>query len=144
MEMPTLKPLPFPKGRGYFFALFTYTPRWMVMEDYQIALSDFVTILIPRGFIFDGASIPKMFRGLLSPVGILLVAAIAHDYAYQYHYIMVKRYSLCPEKQHVSKHEADRLFLRIANQTNGLPWLNRIAYLAVRDYGINAWSKGGI
>ena len=142
MEMPILKPLPFPKGRGYTSTLFTYTRQWMVMEDYQIVLSDFLTIFIPRGFIFDGASIPKMFRGLLSPVGILLIAAIAHDYAYRYHCVMVGRYGLHPEKQYVSKYEADHLFLRIANLTNGLPCLNMIAYLAVRQYGIGAWSRG--
>ena len=139
MEMPMLKPLPFPKGRGYLLTLFTYTRQWIVMKDYQIVLPGYPTILIPKGFIFDGASIPKMFRGLLSPVGILLVAAIVHDYAYQYHYVMV-----CNKKEYVSKAEADSLFLEIADYTNGLPWLNRIAYLAVKSYGVNAWSKGGM
>jgi hypothetical protein len=136
MPMPILKPLPFPRGTGYTSTLFTYTRQWMVMEDYRIVLPGYPTILIPKGFIFDGASIPKMFRGLLSPVGILLVAAIVHDYAYQYHYVMV-----CNKKEYVSKAEADSLFLEVADYTNALPWLNRIAYLAVKGCGIGAWSK---
>jgi hypothetical protein len=141
MKMPILRPLPFPIGTGYIKTLFTYTRQWEIMEDYRVFLPELGAILIPKGFVFDGASIPKMFRGFLSPVGILLIAAIAHDYAYQHHYILLRGYGTRPEKIYMSKIEADRLFLRIADFTNGLPWLNRIAYLAVRRYGIRAWSK---
>jgi hypothetical protein len=141
MEMPTLKPLSFPRGMGYFKTLFFYTPKWEVVTNFWIILPDYQVICIPAGFIFDGASIPKIFRGLLSPVGVLLVAAMVHDYAYQHHYIMSWKYGSPIKKKYMSKAEADSLFLEIADYTNGLPWLNRIAYLAVRQHGIGAWSK---
>jgi hypothetical protein len=141
MEMPILKPLPFPRNMGYFKTLFSYTPEWKVVMNFWIILPDYQAILIPAGFVFDGASIPKIFRGLLSPVGVLLVAAMVHDYAYQHHYIMFGEHGPPIKKKYMSKAEADSLFLEIADYTNGLPWLNRIAYLAVRQYGIGAWSK---
>ena len=41
--------------------------------------------VIPAGFKFDGASIPKFLHPFLSPqVGVLLIGGLVHDYAYKY------------------------------------------------------------
>ena len=40
--------------------------------------------VIPAGFTFDGASIPKFLRSFFSPVGVLLIGGLVHDYAYKY------------------------------------------------------------
>ena len=40
--------------------------------------------VIPAGFQFDGASIPKFLRTFFSPVGVLLLGGLVHDYAYKY------------------------------------------------------------
>ena len=40
--------------------------------------------IIPAGFQFDGASIPKFLRTFFSPVGVLLVGGLVHDYMYKY------------------------------------------------------------
>lgn len=40
--------------------------------------------VIPAGFTFDGASVPKFLASFLSPVGVLLIGGLIHDYGYKY------------------------------------------------------------
>ena len=40
--------------------------------------------IIPKGFKFDGASVPKFLGQFLSPVGVLLIGGLIHDYGYKY------------------------------------------------------------
>ena len=46
--------------------------------EYKINGNNYV---IPAGFKFDGASIPKFLHTFLSPVGVLLMGGLIHDYA---------------------------------------------------------------
>ena len=50
---------------------------WRLLEEYE---SDNGNILVPEGFVTDGASIPPLFRGIFSPTGRYFGAAIIHDY----------------------------------------------------------------
>ena len=50
---------------------------WQLLEDYVSANTE---VVVPTGFITDGASIPFMFRWLFSPTGKYFGAAIVHDY----------------------------------------------------------------
>ena len=43
-----------------------------------------VMSMLYQGFVFDGASIPKFLRTFFSPVGVLLMGGLVHDYAYKY------------------------------------------------------------
>ena len=40
------------------------------------------TVVIPKGTLSDGASIPSVFWGILGPHGPYFLAAFLHDYAY--------------------------------------------------------------
>ena len=42
------------------------------------------------GFQFDGASIPKFLHPFFSPVGVLLMGGLVHDYAYKYETLLMK------------------------------------------------------
>ena len=41
-------------------------------------------MLYQQAFQFDGASIPKFLRTFFSPVGVLLMGGLVHDYMYKY------------------------------------------------------------
>ena len=51
-------------------------PYWTLLEDYN----GLCGIVVPKGFITDGASIPFGFRWLFSSTGRYFGAAIVHDY----------------------------------------------------------------
>lgn len=55
---------------------------WKLNEGFEYYLEDNHTkyIRVPKGFITDGASVPKMFWNLLPPWGEYGQAAVLHDY----------------------------------------------------------------
>ncbi len=73
-EMPHMKPIGIPtKGKGFWGGVWTWlmvSRTWETTEDfaYQIGGKNYV---IPKGFVFDGASVPKFLRSWLSPMGVL-------------------------------------------------------------------------
>ena len=141
MNMPKLTPVPFPVGNGYLKTLIMYTRRWEVAEKYRLSVPGHPTIVIPAGFIFDGASIPKPLRWFLSPVGILLIPSLVHGFGYRYNYLLCKAGDTHEwHMRDAGKAELDLLFLEIANHANGLPILNKLAYLAVKYFGHEAWN----
>ena len=85
--MPKLTPVPIKtKGKGFWKGIVMWllsTRNWVIVEDWKYNLngSEYV---IPKGFQFDGASIPKFLRTFFSPVGVLLIGGLVHDYMYKY------------------------------------------------------------
>ena len=86
-EMPTIQPVPIPtKEMGFFGALFVWlfiSRKWTVKKDWHFTLNG-MDLVIPKGFIFNGASIPKYFWSWVSPTGILLISGMIHDYGFKY------------------------------------------------------------
>ena len=78
-EMPQLKPIAIKtKGKGFWKGIVMWllsTRNWEITKDwhYNINGNDYV---IPAGFTFDGASIPKFLRTFFSPVGVLLMGGL--------------------------------------------------------------------
>jgi hypothetical protein len=85
---------------------------------------------IPEGFVFDGASIPRVFRWLFSRVGAPhQVAALLHDWLYS--------------EQFVSRRHADRMYYRTCLKmgVGGIP--ARLMFVALVLFGGMAWVKNG-
>ena len=86
-EMPILKPIKIcTADKGFWKAIWlwlTGTRRWRLVEDWYYFL-DGEEYVIEKGFEFDGASVPKFLAMWLSPVGVLLMGGLVHDYGYKY------------------------------------------------------------
>jgi hypothetical protein len=84
---PELKPIAIPtKGKGFWKGIVLWllsTRNWELTKDWKYNI-DGTEYVIPAGFQFDGASIPKFLRTFFSPVGVLLIGGLVHDYAYKY------------------------------------------------------------
>ena len=80
---------------------------------------------IPIGFVSDYASIPRVFRGLVSGSDNTKLPSVLHDYLY---------------RKGIGKRKwADQLFLD-AMKESGVPWLKRrMVYSAVRVGGWASW-----
>ena len=80
-EFPNMQPIKIStKGIGFFKGILMWilsTRNWTITKDwhYNINGTDYV---IPAGFTFDGASIPKFLRTFFSPVGVLLMLSLIH------------------------------------------------------------------
>ena len=143
MKMPILQPLPIAtKGAGVFvrgWRWFTNIRKWKVVEEYSLSI-DGVHLVIPPGFVFDGASIPRVFWSVLSPTGLLLIPGLFHDFGYRHDYL----WRALPgghEKWNEGAGKAfwDKLFMRIGKQVNGVYFANYVAWIALFVGGFGAW-----
>ena len=140
-EMPELKPIAIPtKGKGFWKGLAMWllsTRNWQITKDWHYSI-DGTDYVIPAGFTFDGASIPKFLRTFFSPVGVLLIGGLVHDYMY--------KYSACKPADKkgqlllVDQKKADQIFRDINIEVNGFYFMNYLAYWSLRLGGFVAWN----
>lgn len=137
--MPCMQPIIIPtKGQGIWTAFFVWvmkTRTWKLSEDFFYTI-DGEEYKISKGFVFDGASVPKFLRSILSPVGILLLGGLIHDYGYK-HSRLCYRSGVSTEL--MSKKELDHLFKSININVNGFKTLNYLTWYALRIGGFFAW-----
>ena len=140
-EFPHMKPIPIAtKGKGFWGALllWSFTSRhWEVVKDFEYSING-KNFLIPKGFKFDGASVPKFLGQFLSPVGVLLIGGLIHDYGYKYETLLLKNKKTIGIK---TQKWMDETFRDINIEVNGFYFLNYLAYWALRLGGFVAWNK---
>ena len=139
--MPHIKPLPIKtKGKGFWKAIVMWllsTRNWELTQDWRYNL-DGTDYVIPKGFTFDGASIPKFLRTFFSPVGVLLIGGLVHDYMYKYTHC--KPVSAKGALLVVDQKKADQIFRDINIVVNGFYTMNYLAYWSLRIGGFVAWN----
>lgn len=83
-----------------------------------------ISIHVPKGYITDFASIPRIFWSILPPHGPWGKAAVIHDYLYK----LVR-------KNKFDRGVADAIFKEAMTELN-VHWINKwILYLSVRMFG---------
>ena len=139
--MPKLQPVPIlTKGKGFWKGIVMWllsTRNWILTDDWKYNI-DGTEYVIPAGFQFDGASIPKFLRTFFSPVGVLLMGGLVHDYAYKYKTLLeVNKKKTMGE---LTQKRADEIFRDINIIVNGFYSMNRLAYWSLRIGGFVAWN----
>lgn len=149
-KMPVLRPIPIKtKNEPFYIGIFRWmfkTRKWKVEENWYYTLrlpgEKEKTIMIPKGFTFDGASIPRLFWAILSPVGLLLIPGLIHDYAYKYNeLICIDNGNQTPYMKGAGRIKWDNLFRKIVIDVNGFTFINSVAWLFLILFGWFAWNK---
>ena len=83
-------------------------------------------------------AIPKFLGQFLSPVGVLLIGGLIHDYGYKYETLLLKNKKTIGIK---TQKWMDETFRDINIEVNGFYFLNYLAYWALRLGGFVAWNK---
>ncbi len=139
---PLMKPIRIAtKGKGFFRMLLMWllgVRHWEIAKDFEYELNG-EKFVIPAGFKFDGASIPKFLHTFLSPVGVLLMGGLVHDYAYKYETLLKKNKK--DTMGVITQKRADEIFRDINIEINGFYLMNRLAYYSLRLGGFMAWRK---
>ena len=140
-KYPTMRPIRIAtKGKGFWGALKMWllgSRQWEITENFYYELNG-IKYVIPAGFQFDGASIPKFFRSFLSPIGVLLLGGLVHDYMYKYTHC--KPVSAKGALLVVDQKKADQIFRDINIVVNGFYTMNYLAYWSLRIGGFVAWN----
>ena len=140
--MPKLTPVPIKtKGKGFWKGILMWllgTRHWEIVKDFDFQIEG-KKYVIPAGFKFDGASIPKFLHTFLSPVGVLLIGGLVHDYAYKYQTLLMlnKKDTMGV----ITQKRADEIFRDINIEVNGFYLMNYLAYWSLRLGGFMAWNK---
>ena len=141
-QFPTMRPIPIKtKGKGFFTMIKMWllgTRHWEIANDFEYELNG-NKFVIPAGFKFDGASIPKFLHPFLSPVGVLLIGGLIHDYAYKYQTLLMLNKK--DTMGIISQKRADEIFRDINIEVNGFYLMNYLAYWSLRLGGFMAWNK---
>jgi len=140
-ELPHLQPVRIAtKGKGFWKGIIMWlltTRNWVIIKDWKYKIND-VEYVIPAGFQFDGASIPKFLRTFFSPVGVLLIGGLVHDYMYKY--TACKPLNKKDPLLLVDQKKADQIFRDINIEVNGFYFMNYLAYWSLRLGGFVAWN----
>src|SRR6056300_1261476 len=140
-ELPHLQPVRIAtKGKGFCKGIIMWlmtTRNWVIIKDWKYKING-VEYVIPAGFQFDGASIPKFLRTFFSPVGVLLIGGLLH--AYMYKYTACKPVDKKGALLVVNQKRADQIFRDINIEVNGFYFMNYLAYWSLRLGGFVAWN----
>lgn len=97
-----------------------------------------LTLHIPAGFRWDGASVPHWVRSIIDNDDCGVAGGLSHDFLYLYGG-RPPLGAIVPYSRSVTRAEADRLFLDVMKQ-EGVPWRIRWpAYYAVKAFGWRFW-----
>ena len=115
---------------GYTLRPLRNGKEWEIVEDYvYINRQGSLHLTVEAGFVFDGASIPRVFWRLIGPpmAGKYAHASLIHDYLYVH------------QKSLITRKAADDIMLEIM-QEDGVSWWKRNAiHRGVRLGGGRAW-----
>ena len=131
-DYPLMQPIRIAtKGKGFFTMIKMWilgVRHWEIAKDFNFVLNG-NKYVIPAGFKFDGASIPKFLHPFLSPVGVLLIGGLVHDYAYKYETL------LCKNKKDtigvITQKKADQIFRDINIEINGFYLILALTFLCL-------------
>lgn len=116
--------------------------RWIILEDWYLNCEPLgIVFFIPKGFIFNGASVPRVFSNIFPATGYLFLAALIHDYLYgNAGYMYMRKDHKCALTQNATKAQSDQIFKDIANWLYKNHWFKtKVATAALKVGGQGAW-----
>ena len=99
----------------------------VLIQDYVYSINGY-DIKVFRGFITDGASVPKSLQWLYNPYGKYINAAVIHDYLYSTY-----------NNTGINRTLADKIFKHIMKETGVDNRTVRRFYNAVKYFGETSW-----
>ena len=99
----------------------------LLSNDLAYIVND-MPITVPKGFITDFASVPRLFWFIYSPIGPWSVGAILHDYIYSIE---------C--ELNIHRKLADDMFYAVMRDCGTSKFTAYIMYLSVRLFGKSSW-----
>lgn len=103
-----------------------HPPLYRLLGDMEI-----VGLVVPKGFVSDGATVPRFLWWCFPPVCRYLRAALVHDYLLE---------------QGAGWRKANDRFRAVLKYTDVPKWRRGVMVLAVEFYGLVRWDhrKGGV
>lgn len=141
--MTLAQPLTIPTSEGYEVVV-DYAYEWEA-KDRKF------TIIVPKGFVFDGASVPRILWTLIgiTPDGLHRAAALVHDFIYRYDGFLPNGsfWEIGMNCELIglpgvrwNRDQADKLFARMLREGGVSKFKRRLMYQGVRLGGWIHWN----
>jgi hypothetical protein len=101
------------------------TGQWTLENTVEV-----LGVLVPAGFTFDLASIPRLLWPIIGPFELSIEAPLLHDYLYRNGGLGT-----------FSRADVDAMFLDLMRSEEVARWRRWAAWLAVRLFGWAAWKE---
>jgi len=144
LHFPTVRAIPMKDVPWYkrFVSSLLHLREWEIMEDY-IIWSEYLQayLFIPKGFIYDGASVPKILHSIYSSIGVLFLGSGPHDLGYRYGGLLLIDTSGVLTFREYTKKELDRVFHHLCILENHLVAVSTIATSVLHVFGWFTWNS---
>jgi len=122
----------------------THNRHFQFIEDYIVWVESIqLWVKIPAGFLFDGASIPKLLQSVTSAIDSLFYGSILHDFIYRTGQLIVcndANYG-CWHLKDFKKDEADSIMAAFSDQMEGVTTPSIIVKNMLGVFGWVAWGN---
>lgn len=112
--------------------------NYEVVEDYTYQYGPY-KITVPKGFVYDRASIPRIFWVLMDKDSLSNVAPLFHDFLYR-NGGRPARNLVLPYRT-FTREDTDNLFFELMTKCGVETWRRKAAYEAVRNFSGFAWRQ---
>ena len=119
MEHPQLKPLPMTRRWG--------RRKWLFLEPWTPTSPSLGKLHIPKGYVSDGATVPRLLWMFFSPTGVLFIASLWHDFAIKEQYLVLDGETIRSDDS-----TFDNMFYQILIEEGVSPVTAIAAYVGVR------------
>lgn len=105
---------------------------WVVTQPVTVTIrynEDDYVFTIPKGFLTDGASVPRIFWGMFQKVDETINAAIIHDYLCEHHHVLVK-----DKRTYLTRRQIDKIFYEVLREDKVKSFKANLMYQACRLY----------
>ena len=108
-----------------------------MVEDYTYESSGY-KITVPKGFIYDRASIPGIFWVVIDKDSLSNVAPLFHDFLYRHGGKVEQKY-VVPYRTY-TREQTDDLFDELMKKSGVVDWRRKAAHKAVRTLSGPYWN----
>ena len=123
---------------------------WILVADYQVEIEWVdglgqqctADLLIPYGFEFDLASIPRPAWWLIAPFELSIIAPLVHDWLYVNNGDVNRRAKIglrWINDFSLTRKQVDDVFLKLMEKEHITKWKRTLAYKAVRAFSWMFW-----
>lgn len=117
---------------------------WTVVREFTVEPLGW-TLIVPRGFTSDLASIPRWLWWLIAPFELSLAAALVHDYGYAHGgRMLVLTRDRMRRATYLTRARVDRAFYELMRDEGVWWWRRWLAYRAVRLFGASHWMESDL
>lgn len=102
---------------------------WVVTEGFTYHLSENTFIYVPKGYLTDGASVPRLLENIIPAWGDHGLAAVIHDYLCEYLQIWQNG-----ERKTITREQCNDIFYQCMRDCNVNRFKAISMYVAVKAY----------